>query len=120
MCRRDLEQGGLSASPGPVGLLQHRVCLRAPAGLPPGPEALIPVLGSALGSPETPLGQVGRGAVVGLVAGSSVVGGALAHVEGWQGGFLAGGGSPVAELPVVLRAALWEAVQSQQLVFLPK
>ena len=50
----------------------------------------------------------------------SVVGGALAHVEGWQGGFLAGGGSPVAELPVVLRAALWEAVQSQQLVFLPK
>ena len=49
----------MSASPGPVGLLQHRVCLRAPAGLPPGPEALIPVLGSALGSPETPLGQVG-------------------------------------------------------------
>lgn len=110
----------MSASPGPVGLLQHRVCLRAPAGLPPGPEALIPVLGSALGSPETPLGQVVRGAVVGLLAGSSVVGGALAHVEGWQGGFLAGGGSPVAELPVVLRAALWEAVQSQQLVFLPK
>lgn len=58
--------------------------------------------------------------MVGLVAGSSVVGGALAHVEGWQGAFLAGGGSPVAELPVVLRAALWEAVQSQQLVFLPK
>lgn len=57
---------------------------------------------------------------MGLLAGSSVVGGALAHVEGWQGGFLAGGGSPVAELPVVLRAALWEAVQSQQLVFLPK
>lgn len=110
----------MSASPGPVGLLQHRVCLRAPAGLPPGPEALIPVLGSALGSPETPLGLVVRGAVVGLLAGSSVVGGALAHVEGWQGGFLAGGGSPVAELPVVLRAALWEAVQSQQLVFLPK